>query len=562
MKNCVAKWAKILPQRALALAIVMGWLLFPAARVDGQILEFFVRSMFGPSRPERPVVDLPPEVVDGQVNAYAAILRERVDVELCYLEDVCDLDGTARATLAAEGERLMANIRAELRRAIQHGGNADQGYIQIGGQLVEVPGGVEERIFAVDELLAEAAVKLAAGVRAKLAAEHTRLANRRQQTIAATLTAKLDESLLLSAQQRRDLCDLFARHVERNANSLDQFIYLLTDSTNWFLVSEIEELRLHDDALAAILTPDQLVGWHSLRQLGSRVEKRFAVAMFGGGAAAIELVDLPVVEQEVIEVEAVAPDDLALQEGIAGPQPADNDEAAIEVLEQKVVAQVESPADERKRLEALLRRSLDDVDHACDLSDEQRRKLMLAGQLDVMAALEKTADTRRALVEALARQAENEEAEVEDVIQFAVEDAPPPIGDFFGPSARFGKFLRSRLSEPQTRQLAQHRRDRAEFQRQAVIGTVECQLGDYARLTVAARASLAEVLRSELDGLPIGETMSPASDALRHLMNLPDAKLRALAQDKQWPAVSRRWFDLRAEVVSEDDGLLAIPAAP
>lgn len=591
MKHRVAEFVSVLTRHALPLAFVIGWLLCSAARTDAQILEFIVRSMFGPSRPAQPVMELPPEIVDGQVNAYASILRERVDVERSYLEAVCELDGAARAALAAEGDRLMVSIRAELRRAIQHGGGADQGYVQISGQLVEIPSGAEERLFAVDELLAAAAGRLAANVPDKLAAERRRMADARKEAISAVWTVVVDHTVLLTSKQRRDLQDAVARNADDDTSmSLGETLIIALMNpqlAEWFYETEVAKLGLTEQRLAAILTPNQMSAW---REKAESTEK-FMVAPGAQGAMIVvdldERIDLEAFKEAAAgaagsdEAQAGEGDgDQGVEAGLELPRlpppppaiapelqprpfefrPLDGvelkDDAAppeadvpIDALEERVVAQAGSPSDHRDQLESLLERSLDYVDDVCSLTDAQRRKLLLAGKLDITAQLEKMAEVQKAAIEARKAAADAQEEQGEDagvqVVEFMVDRPAPNASVFFDSSSRFGKFVRNRLSAAQTKRLDDSRRERMAHQRQAAAKAVACLLGESGKLTAAEHERVLAALQRELDDCEIELSAGPATQAVHRLASLPDEKLRPLFDARQWPVVRRHWSELR-----------------
>ncbi|MGH7136996.1 MAG: hypothetical protein ACREHD_14745, partial [Pirellulales bacterium] len=183
--------------------------------------------------------------------------------------------------------------------------------------------------------------------------------------------------------------------------------------------------------------------------------------------------------------------------------------------------------EQRRRLELLLERLVEDVDACAVLDDEQKQKLSLAGKLDLdrygqkQATLEKPMPNR--VLVASTR-----------VIAGSKIQLPPILSD---PSSSFQKALHSRLSAQQREKLAKAECGRVWFRERVLLQAFTVALAERAALTDDQIEPLQKCLAVRLcDSTHTDAVWTWRRTMLHRLADLQPEEIEPLLDDWQRPA--------------------------
>ncbi|HET6884307.1 MAG TPA: PDZ domain-containing protein [Pirellulales bacterium] len=225
--------------------------------------------------------------------------------------------------------------------------------------------------------------------------------------------------------------------------------------------------------------------------------------------------------------------------GLAAPNPPVGAAPQQEVVRER--APLLPLEEQRRRLESLLQRLVEDADVCAGLDEGQKQKLLLAGKLDLdrylrqQAALEGT-PSEREQVRAIANVP-------------AAQVCLPPV--LHGPESHFQKALRSRLSPSQCDKLSQAQLARALFRERAMLQSLAVALAERAALTDEQAQRVYDWLRARVcAAAQITSGSEWGSTALRLVSRLPPEELQPLVDDWQWPA-AREYLSELAEIARD-----------
>ncbi|HVX16217.1 MAG TPA: hypothetical protein VHC22_33835 [Pirellulales bacterium] len=330
---------------------------------------------------------------------------------------------------------------------------------------------------------------------AKFEAEFRRLHERSRRAAALVYVAELDEALSLSAEQRGRLYELLVTG-ERgvgwalNAGTTAHIPMRWADK-NVVTAGWLGEFFISDDQLKAILQP-----WQSRRH-------RFFLSA------------VPQNQRLISARRAIEPAMLA------GGQTARPGRDASRPAETTLTAAQE------QWLHGYLDRLVEHIAEDAGLNDEQRKRLRLAGSLDIQRW---------------------RDAGALGVHNFPVPiySNPPTILEglstiraeiFDVPESAFQKFTRG-LQGDQKQRLATAENERHRFRRQALVEAVVVGFERSAALTAAQCAVLEERLTDSLEHCP--PTPHWRSECLKTIAALPQEDLQPFFADEQWPAAVRQ----------------------
>jgi hypothetical protein len=204
-------------------------------------------------------------------------------------------------------------------------------------------------------------------------------------------------------------------------------------------------------------------------------------------------------------------------------------------MEGWVFQQDGNAAGARRRLESHLTVHIDEVHLACKLTDEQKKRLELAGRGDIKRFFDRYEILRRTF-----KPIKRDQADFQQVWQQFWQDISPLQQNLqaglFEADSLFGKIADTTLTPAQKHSYESLLNERRQFYFRNSIEKVVHSLDQAARLTQAQRRQLTELLTKETK-------MPPRSNAydqyylLWQLSRLPDEKMRLLFDDVQRKAI-------------------------
>jgi hypothetical protein len=450
----------------------------------------------------------PKELVEAQIKTYVEPLRQRLPLEIQFLDEVCGLSDEQLTTIEKAGRAAVDLVAQEMTAALERNrhANGSRMVVTINGRAVAVPAGLDRDVLtapdqAVRRKLARVLQADWPEIWAVFDAESRRLDGLRKEAGILAQVAVLDECLLLSNDQRKSFCDFLA----------------LPASDDWWnpavsshpmLNPVVERLQISlaggtlghsffpEAAVAKLLQPPQLAAFKELQR-----PRREEVVL---------------VRQAVVVKQAGA--------------------APLQV--HRILRQGPRTEDQQRQLISYLERAVGDLDASCGLSAAQKQKLLLAGKLDVQAWREQVPSPPDKLPPG--------QEMVIQMRQVVGSDARLPSSIFSEAASCYQKALHNRLLDEQKQKLAAAGRERRAFQREALVALVVLGFERCAALTAAQ----CEALTTMLDEAAPFDEESPNDwrvDFLQRIAQLPEQKLRPIFFDFQWPAASQQLAKLAGE---------------
>jgi Ca2+-binding EF-hand superfamily protein len=437
-----------------------------------------------------------------QLHVYIDPLEQRLPLEVQFVKRVCELSDEQTAALEASAWSAFDRVAEKIAAWVLRNQRPNQARMAMPVNVRAVPAGLEqEPITAPHQALRrELAVTLKSkwpDAWQKLDAERQRLDARRKEASILAQVAALDEALLLSTRQRKDLCDLLAGPLadawwlpglSGSALTSGQQLQaaLAGNSLGAFSIPEA--------SLAKCLTQVQL---DTLNQLNQPRREEWLM-----------------VEQPAPQAGAMAPP------GMAAPQR----------MQRRVVRRGPSPEDQQQRLLGYVASLINDIDAACSLSPPQREKLLLAGTLDINAWKEQLPPPEKP--------PEGQKVVIQNV-QVDGPAPPLPIAIFSALGSYFQKALQSRLLDEQKHKLSAAERERLAFQQKSLVAAVVASYERAAGLTSQQCEKLSSSLGDAL-GRPDAEVAGDwRLKCLRRLEQVPVESLDGICLDFQRPAMGQ-----------------------
>ena len=238
---------------------------------------------------------------------------------------------------------------------------------------------------------------------------------------------------------------------------------------------------------------------------------------------------------------------------VSWAQEADDDEPQRPPPRRRRATQVEEAwafgmqrADAQSMLESRLTLEIERIERSCRITEEQKRKLQLAGRGDLKRFLDRVDEVRRKLRDSEGNQAQRDviEMEMQPLHTQLTEDLPLR-------GSMFAKMLTRTLSDDQTTAYREALRESRKFRLRAQVDLV-VEVFDMA-------AGCSDEQRQRLTKLLLEETRLPSKAdeefqiVLAQAVRLPEAKLRAIFDDSQWRPLSRLIKPLEADLKNQLD---------
>ncbi|HJT33508.1 MAG TPA: hypothetical protein VJ783_15800 [Pirellulales bacterium] len=477
-----------------------------------------------------------------QAKTYLQPFRERLELETHYVERACDLTDEQAAALQKQAAAVAEHAQSELAKALA-GQQAQQrqAVVIVNGNAVAVPSGVSGEYLtgptqaAHAELLRVIADTLPAEARAKLDEADRQ---RHERALAATRLAALavlDEVLLLSTSQRDEISRLLDTAWTVPVVSGRNPILAGAQHAPEMLYSA--RLVLPKAKLAVLLRPAQQAAFQSLSAPASQVAP-------GGGprltrmnrpAAAVRLnpVGGAVRQANVMQIEVK----------VNGGQVAFG-----------AVQSVTGAMRPANYLELMV----DDATAACELSDEQRTKLLLAGRLDLKRVAPAPDDAVKGVgvnnaagmvgqVRVVGRENNPAGVIVVEADQVRIDGGLAPAQAFTEPSSAYQKVLRGKLSDEQLGRLSAAQRQRLAMHQRAAVAAALQALDERVLLSAQQHQRLSDFLEAQLAKAEVNSSMArPADDALARMARISVRQIEPLFDDFQRPLAARLWQELCA----------------
>jgi hypothetical protein len=205
-----------------------------------------------------------------------------------------------------------------------------------------------------------------------------------------------------------------------------------------------------------------------------------------------------------------------------------------EQFEQWVFQQSGGVAGARKRFDAQLTLQVEEIDRACKLSDEQKKKLRLMARADVKRFFDGY-DRAKRKFNAL----HNDVQKLQEVMPDVQPLMAAVNGGLFGRDSLFGKSLRHTLSGEQAAAYEALLRQRAEAHHRARIELVVGMIDQTAPLRDDQRKQLIDLFMKEVKPLRVTGQYDYYV-TMAQIGRLPEEKVKALLTDTQWKPFSKQ----------------------
>lgn len=475
-------------------------------------------------------------------KTYLQPFRERLELETHYVEQACDLTDEQAAALQRQAAAVAEHAQSELAKALA-GQQAQQrqAVVIVNGNAVAVPSGLSGEYLtdpaqaAHNELLRVMADTLPAEARAKLDEADRQ---RHERALAATRLAALavlDEVLLLSTSQRDEIGRLLDAAWTVPVLSGRNPILAGAQHAPEMLYSA--RLVLPKAKLAEILRPAQQSAFQSLSAPTSQVAP-------GGGPRVVRM------NRPAAAVRLNPAGGAARQANVMRIE--------VKVNDGRPVFGAILPINAAMRSANYLELAVDDVAAACELSDEQRTKLLLAGRLDLKRVAPAPNDAAQGAgvnngagmvgqVRVVGRENNLAGAFVFEADEVRIDGGHDPAQAFSEPSSAYQKVLRGKLSEEQLGRLSAAQRQRLALHQRATVAAALQALDERVLLSAQQHQRLTDFLEGQLTkAAETSPKARPADDALARLARIGARQLEPLFDDYQRPLAARLWQELCA----------------
>ncbi|HLJ97118.1 MAG TPA: hypothetical protein VKU02_28395 [Gemmataceae bacterium] len=244
------------------------------------------------------------------------------------------------------------------------------------------------------------------------------------------------------------------------------------------------------------------------------------------------LVALALLAVCVVGVDAQAPRKAAapaVQPAVV--QPAFSDDQ----FDQWVFQQDRNASVARQRLNSRLALHVDEIDHACKLTDEQKKKLQLAGRGDIKHFFDRYETVKQKF-----QLVKHDQQKVQEIWQAISPLQTTLQSGLFGVDSLLIKSLRHTLTDDQLARYGVIARERRAFHHRATV--------ELAVTVLEQGMPLRDAQRRELITLLMNQTKPPRKSGqaaqyyfiMYQLGRLPEEKLKPLFDNAQWKVVSRQ----------------------
>lgn len=214
----------------------------------------------------------------------------------------------------------------------------------------------------------------------------------------------------------------------------------------------------------------------------------------------------------------------------------------------------------RASTDSLLARQIEEIDRACGLTDDQKKKLRLAGRGDLKRFFD-VYDEKKHKFQAL----KNDQNKINEIFQEIQPLQASIAAGLFGEGSIFAKTVGKTLDPPQAERFEKIAKEKRTYRYRARVELAVNLLDNYVGLTADQRHRLAAVL--------VEETRPPKKFGrydyqvvILQASKLPEARLRPIfPDDAQWRKVRRQMDQVKGlELYLRNNGFLpdGAPAAP
>jgi hypothetical protein len=268
--------------------------------------------------------------------------------------------------------------------------------------------------------------------------------------------------------------------------------------------------------------------------------------LFAGAtcAMAVDLATEEVVEDEVVEIdlnvgvgraEPGQPDD-ALDDDDLEPEPAVQQprfQVSDAQFDQWMFNQVGNAQKATERFQSMLNVQVDAIAANCDLSPEQKQKLLLAGRGDVIRYFDKVEVCRQKF-----QKLKTDQNRINEVLRDIQPLQIASQAGIFGNDSFFHKVVKKTLSDEQRERMERLEKDRTKYQFKAKIELIVAALDDTLALRAEQRKELIEMLQST----PPPKRFGPYDSylLLYRISQLPELKIQAILDPPQLRALDKQ----------------------
>ncbi len=209
-------------------------------------------------------------------------------------------------------------------------------------------------------------------------------------------------------------------------------------------------------------------------------------------------------------------------------------------FDQWVFQNFPTAAGARKKLEQMLTLQMDDVDRACQLSEPQKKKLLLAGRGDILRFFESVEVVRKKFL--LVRKDQQKFNEIwQDISPLQVKFQ----AGLFSEDSFYHKTLRNMLKGEQLSKYSEIDNERRKFQYRAKIELVVAMLENALPLRDEQRQKVIELI--------VEETKPPRSFGQQqdyyivmwNISKIPEKTLKPLLSDAEWKVLNQQFAQVR-----------------
>lgn len=444
--------------------------------------------------------------LEEQAKQCVVPFQRHLEHQARFIGKVCEFDDRRQAALGEQCQTIAQAALDRLCEAIFARRNYGNVGITVDGVEVRVPAGADElflrspREAARQELDQALAGELSAAARGQLDAERQQAAVQAREADVLLQVALLDEALLLDANQRDSFRDLLTQKwtdAWRPPDTVELFFGAKRARPSAAKAGIGGPFQIPEVELSARLRPAQAALLLESRNRGvARINGPNSTNGAFAGAAA-------------------------------------------------------SPIDDQ-----LLALVVDDTAATCDLSDEQRTKLQLAGELAMKRQrAAAAAEPREGMA---AGQLYNSPAAVLASFMMLLGDEHCPYFKALGSMLTPAKRLRLNEADAQRRQ----------FHERAMLAHVVRELSDRAVLTAAQRGRLSEFVIGRLADAPDADrALGPRLGQLHRIVTIRPIALevapnfRAIFDDFQWPLACDAWKSVERDLTSQEFARIVPPGA-
>ena len=196
-------------------------------------------------------------------------------------------------------------------------------------------------------------------------------------------------------------------------------------------------------------------------------------------------------------------------------------------------------AQTRKKIETLLTLRVEDLDRCCGLSDEQKKKLLLAGRVDMLRFFERVSQIKKkfAAVKQDQQQINNIFQEIQP-LQMTLQSG------LFGDSSFLHKAICKTLNAEQTARYDEVELERRTFRYHAKVGLVVAMLENGLPLRDDQRQRVLKLLREETPP-PRKFGQYDYYYVMWQFSHLPEAKLKPIFEAAQWKTLGLQFQQVR-----------------